>query len=217
MAIKLFKKILKGILILLAIPILYILVALVCTFVPISSYDADENKSHTLFLRTNGVHVDIVIPIDEMTPALLKGLAQEPNDQYYAFGWGDRNFYLTTPEWSDLTFKNAMSSFLFNTPSLMHVSRTQRQQADWIQVKATDTQNEKLQAYLMATFQLNSNNEKIVLVGKGYHDKDNFYEANGSYTCFKSCNSWVNTGLKESGMNACLWTPFDFGILRRYQ
>ena len=214
---KVIKKILRWLLIPLILPIAYLLVALVCSLVPISGHEGDEDKTHTLFFSTNGVHVDIILPVDEMTTTLLKGLDQDPNDLYYSFGWGDRNFYLTTPTWSDLTVRNSMTSFIINTPSLMYVSRRYRKKSDWIQVKITDTQNEKLQAYLSATFQLDSNNEKMVLVGKGYHSKDNFYEAHGSYTCFSTCNSWVNNGLKQSDMSACLWTPFDFGILRWYQ
>ncbi|MBL4755381.1 MAG: DUF2459 domain-containing protein [Flavobacteriales bacterium] len=188
-----------------------------CSCIPISSIDGDENKTHTLFLSTNGIHVDIILPVDEMTPPLLEGLDQDPDDLYYSFGWGDRNFFLTTPTWSDLTVESTMTSFIFDTPSLMYVSRAYYKRSDWIPVKITDSQNQKLQAYLLSTFQLDENNKKIVLEGRGYHHKDNFYESYGSYSCFSTCNSWVNSGLKESGMNACLWTPFDFGILWRYR
>ncbi len=61
---------------------------------------------------------------------------------------------------------------------------------------------------------LNSQNKKILLNNKGYSYNDDFYEALGSFSCFKTCNSWVNSGLKESDIKACLWTPFDFGLLR---
>ena len=64
---------------------------------------------------------------------------------------------------------------------------------------------------------LNDDGTKIILKNKGYTSNDDFYKAKGNYSCFKTCNSWVNTGFKESGLTSCLWTPFDFGLLNKYQ
>jgi hypothetical protein len=64
---------------------------------------------------------------------------------------------------------------------------------------------------------MNKTGEKIILSERGYTRKDDFYKANGRYSLFKTCNSWVNLGFKESGLKACLWTPFDFGLLRKHK
>jgi len=56
-----------------------------------------------------------------------------------------------------------------------------------------------------------------MLEGSGYGSKDDFYRANSSYSCFKTCNTWVNTAFKESGLKAALWTPFDFGLMGYYE
>ena len=211
------KKILKGILMVICIPIVYVVLALICTYIPVSESTETETKNHTLYLRTNGVHIDFIVPIDEITPTLLQDLDYSADDQYFAFGWGDKKFYLETPEWKDLTLWNALTGIFLITPSLMHVSRLQGMGNNWVCIKLTSTQNEKLQAYIAATFKLNGDNRKVILPDEGYHNYDAFYEANGSFTGFKTCNSWANTGLRESGMKACLWTPFDFGILMIYQ
>ena len=55
-----------------------------------------------------------------------------------------------------------------------------------------------------------------MLQGYTYGNNDQFYEAVGSYSCFKTCNTWTNQALKESKLKACLWTPFDFGIISKY-
>lgn len=62
-----------------------------------------------------------------------------------------------------------------------------------------------------------SNNQKIRLIGKGYSVLDDFYKAKGSYSLIKTCNTWVNSGFKYSGLRASLWTPFDFGLINQYQ
>ena len=69
----------------------------------------------------------------------------------------------------------------------------------------------------MRTFILNEKGEKILLKNKGYTSRDDFYKAKGSFSFYKTCNSWVNTGFKKSGLKACLWTPFDFGLMNKYR
>ncbi|MBL4888255.1 MAG: DUF2459 domain-containing protein, partial [Flavobacteriaceae bacterium] len=46
---------------------------------------------------------------------------------------------------------------------------------------------------------------------------DDFYKANGSFSCLKTCNSWANSAFKESGLKSCFWTPFDFGLINKYK
>lgn len=174
-------------------------------------------KNHTLYLRSNGVHIDFIIPIVEITPTLLQGLEYGTDDQYLAFGWGDRQFYLETPKWKDLTLGNGLSGMLLATPSLMHVSRMHKLSDKWVHVNLSGDQNDKLQAYIESSFELDSANRKVMLTNAGYYQNDAFYEANGSFTCLRTCNSWANQGLKQSGMKACAWTPFSFGVLRLYR
>lgn len=74
-----------------------------------------------------------------------------------------------------------------------------------------------MNAYLINTFYINAERSKILLEGKGYSAVDNFYKSKGSYSCFKTCNTWINTGFKESGLKSCLWTPFDFGLINKHK
>ncbi|WP_370569699.1 DUF2459 domain-containing protein [Flaviramulus sp. BrNp1-15] len=43
-----------------------------------------------------------------------------------------------------------------------------------------------------------------------------FIKQKESYSCLKTCNSWVNSALKMSDLKSCYWTPFDFGIINKY-
>jgi hypothetical protein len=47
----------------------------------------------------------------------------------------------------------------------------------------------------------------------GYAYNDSFYDANGSFSIFKTCNIWVNKALKEANIETSVWSPFDIGIL----
>ncbi|MCP5062170.1 MAG: DUF2459 domain-containing protein, partial [Ignavibacteriae bacterium] len=52
---------------------------------------------------------------------------------------------------------------------------------------------------------------------KGYTPYDDFYEAVGSYSLFNTCNTWVNSAFKECNIKACLWTPYDFGLISMHK
>ena len=206
------KKIVKWIIVIILIPAVYILVSLILTFIPVN-YEEHSKTNESIYLSSNGVHLSIVLPKIQLDPKILNGLKYSKNDQYFGFGWGDRNFYLNTPNWSDLTFKNAFKALFLKTSTLIHLTRYSTIEGSWVEIKVNQNQLNKINRYISKTFFLNPQNKKILLNNRGYSYNDDFYEASGSYSCFKTSNSWVNTGLKESDIKACLWTPFDFGLL----
>jgi len=211
------KRILKWILYLLLIPISYLVTSLILSSITIDRKIENQVSEKTIYLTTNGVHLDIVIPKNNIDSLLLLGLKQEQSDKYLSFGWGDENFYINTPTWGDLTFKNAFSAMFLKSSTLMHVTRYKSKRSDWIEIKVTEAELKKLNFYLQNTFKTTEKGMKIILENQGYSSIDDFYKANGSYSCFNTCNSWVNSGFKESGLKSCLWTPFDFGLMKKYE
>ncbi len=214
---KILKKIVKWILYFLLIPIIYLLISLVLTTITIDKKDNENDSNKSIFLTTNGVHMDIVIPKKNIDSLLLSGIKHSKTENYLAFGWGEENFYLNTPNWGDLTFKNAFGAMFLKNSTLVHITRYQNKENDWIEIKVTESELKKMYSYLFETFVLNENGGKIILENKGYTLRDDFYKANGSFSCFKTCNSWVNSGFKNSGLKSCYWTPFDFGLMNKYK
>ncbi|CAM1365373.1 DUF2459 domain-containing protein [Tenacibaculum xiamenense] len=214
---KLLKKIVKYLFYVLAIPILYVLVSLILTFITVDREIKNQVSDKTIYLNTNGVHLDVVIPKENINNKLLKGIRHKNYERYLAFGWGEENFYLNTPNWSDLTFSNAFKALFLESSTLVHITRYRSIQPDWIAIKISSSELNKLNSYLLNSFQKDTLGSKIILEDKGYSFRDDFYRAKGSYSCFKTCNSWVNSAFKESGLKACLWTPFDFGLMNKYK
>ena len=211
------RKIAKWILIIVLIPFTYMLVSLILTFIPINSEKGNSEKNKSIYLNSNGVHLNIIIPKDQIDSTLLAGLIYDDQDQYFSFGWGDRNFYLQTPAWGDLTFKNAFVALFLKSPTLIHLKRYSAARGDWVEIKVDQDQLKKINQYIYDSFYIDSLNSKVILNNKGYSNNDDFYEALGSYSFYNTCNSWVNTGLKNVGIKACLWTPFEFGLLGMHQ
>ncbi|MTE28093.1 DUF2459 domain-containing protein [Winogradskyella ouciana] len=211
------KKIFKWVLYLLLIPVSYLLISLILTLITIDRNEIATNGDKTIFLGTNGVHLDIIIPIKNIDSLVLSGIRHYQNENYLSFGWGDENFYINTPTWGDLTLSNATRAMFLKSTTLVHVTRYKKQRTDWVEIKVNDAELQKLNSYLLKTFKTKTDGTKIMLKDKGYSPIDDFYKANGNYSCFNTCNSWVNTGFKESGLKSCLWTPFDFGLLNKYK
>ncbi|WP_341216331.1 DUF2459 domain-containing protein [uncultured Wocania sp.] len=213
---KFLKKILKLILGVLAIPVIYLLISLVLTSITVNESEASLNAEKTIYLSTNGVHLDIVIPVSDVDDALKKGLKMK-GEKYLSFGWGDENFYLNTPTWNDLTFKTAFSAMFLKGNSLIHLTRYLGKNPKWTVVSLNEKQLSKLNMYILNAFEFDKDRNKIILENKGYAFNDDFYKAKGSYSIIKTCNSWVNSALKTSDLKSCYWTPFDFGIINKYK
>lgn len=214
------KKMVYLFLEILILPVGYFLVALglstitVQRTIPLTANEANK----TIYLHTNGVHLDIAINKDDINPQLLQDIKlHDSKSQYLSFGWGEKKFYLNTPTWEDVTVETAVIALFQNSESLVHLTHYQAPSADWVAVQVSDAEFNKMSDYLNQTFKTDASGHKVLLVNSGYGDYDDFYQANGSYTLFNTCNTWANAGFKHSGLKASYWTPFDFGLLNKYR
>jgi uncharacterized protein (TIGR02117 family) len=137
---------------------------------------------------------------------------------YVGFGWGNKEFYLTTPEWSDLKFSTAIKALFFFGPVAIHATFYKYLIPDRFCKKVLVSRNNYLQliSYIQYTFKKDSNDDFIIIKNLSYGTDDCFFEANGAFSPFFTCNTWANNCLKHAGLKACLWTPFDRGILFHY-
>ncbi len=214
---KIIKSAGKWILYVLLIPVFYILISLVLTAITIDRKENTKVADKVIYLSSNGVHLDVVIPIKDIDSLTLAGIKYEATEDYLSFGWGDENFYINTPTWGDLTFSNAFKAMLLKSSTLIHITRYAEKRTDWVEIKVNTSELYKLNSYLRNAFKVDENGKKMLLENKGYSSTDDFYKSKGSYSCLNTCNSWVNLGFKESGLKSCLWTPFDFGLLNKYK
>ncbi len=214
---KIVKTILKWIFYILLIPGLYFGIALILTAITVNNTTNNTSKNHTIYLSTNGVHLDIVIPKQDIDTALLQQINPTTSINYIAFGWGDENFYLHTPTWNDLTFGNTVQALFLESSTLMHVTRYRQVQQHWVKINISSKALQQLNQYIHQSFEWTKNNNITLLPNQGYSRIDDFYKAKGSYSCLHTCNSWANEAFKESGLRACYWTPFDFGLMGKYE
>jgi uncharacterized protein (TIGR02117 family) len=141
--------------------------------------------------------------------------------QYASFGWGDKGFYLETPNWSDLKFSVAFKAMFHLGSSAMHVTFYKEMQLSESckEIKISKVEYEKLILYIKKSFQYDADGKTIQIIthNDGYGTDDAFYEAKDVYDLFHTCNTWANNALKAADQKACLWTALDKGIFYQYK
>lgn len=213
--VKWFKRILKwGFIVMIGMPALFLALSYCLTKITVNDHPAVSLESEQfIYLNTSGIHLDIIIPKKDISKELLTDIIHLENEEYLSFGWGEEQFYLETPTWADLTLYNACQALLWKSSSLMHITRHQKIDPKWAKITVSQDQLDQLNNFILQSFTTDQQGRKYPLEEAGYTAYDNFYEANGEYHCFNTCNSWVNEGFKVSGLKACFWTPFDFGLM----
>ncbi len=207
-----------------ALPVLYLLAALLLGTIPANGDWEEPEEGVTIFLRTNGVHTWIVVP--KVTPEMdWRRLApgahlRDPRwgaGDHVALGYGNRTFYLETPTWGDLTMRNAFLAAFGRGRSLMHADHDHEPRADEQQRPLTITRDQyrRLAAHIRASFRLDAAGRPIPVLGRGYTARDMFYEAVGPYSAFYTCNSWTGGALRAAGVRTGLWTPLSQSIMWR--
>ncbi|MDM1407493.1 TIGR02117 family protein [Myroides sp. DF42-4-2] len=173
----------------------------------------------TIYLSTNGVHTDFVLPVTTTVIDWQSTFDFESRTiRWVAFGWGDRGFYIDTPTWSDLRMSTALQALSGVGASAMHVTAYSAFAAgdQAIKLTLTPAEYQTLVHYIQASF-VEEHGEYQRIDVPGYEASDAFYEAKGSYSLFYTCNTWVNQGLKQCNQKAALWALHDQGILRHYK
>lgn len=184
-----------------------------------------ELEEVTIYLKFNGVHTDIVVPVKNEVHDWSKEIqfkhtiGKDSSAPFLGFGWGDKGFYLETPTWADLKFSVAFKAVFGLGSSAMHTTyhKQIKETVSCKKLTISKEQYARLVAYIQSGFQVDENKHVVLIeTDANYGDSDAFYEGVGKYSLFKTCNTWTNTALKSCGQKACWWTIFDDPILAKY-
>jgi uncharacterized protein (TIGR02117 family) len=208
----------------LAVPLVYLLAALILGAIPANPGWHEAKQGIRIFVRTNGVHTWIMVPkvSAEMDwrPLVPAAHLKDPrwgNGNYVALGYGNREFYLNTPTWADLTFRNAFWAMAGSGESLIHADHDNDPQPSDIQRPIILSHDEyvRLVRFMRGSFRTDGQGRTIPLTGRGYGNSDVFYEAAGSYNALYTCNSWTGQALRAAGVRTGVWTPLSQSIMWR--
>jgi uncharacterized protein (TIGR02117 family) len=207
-----------------AVPLSWFLAAAILGLIPANAGWRQADSGITIFVRSNGVHTWIMMPkvadsIDWRPYAPPEHLADPRwgNASHLAIGYGNREFYLNTPTWGDLTLSTAFAAAFGNGPTLLHVEHVHAPQPDEHQrpIVLRPDEYRRLAEFIRARFQLDGKGRTMPVLGRGYGASDMFYDANGGYSFVMTCNEWTGRALRAAGIRTGLWTPLEQSIMWR--
>ena len=174
------------------------------------------------YVLSNGIHTDYVFPVRSTTIdwsqlfPLSQARAVPADAEFIAIGWGDREFYLNTPTWADLTAARAFGALRGGNRALLHVTwlrRADLRGSVW-RLPLSVPQYVALAAHVHAAL---PGARAVPIAGAHYDGNDAFYEANGSYHLFETCNTWTGRGLRRADVTVSRGTPFDVNVVWHLQ
>lgn len=222
---KIFKSIFKFFLISMGLILTYVMCSFVLPKITINKEDNSKEEVE-IHILTNGVHTDIVVPVENdqinWSKEILYSntLANDTTQKYLAMGWGDKGFYLETPTWAELKPSVAFKAATGLSTTAIHATYYSEmiEGESCKRIMISKEQYQRLINYITNSLQKDNMNHYInIKTNANYGKNDAFYEANGSYSLFHTCNTWANNGLKSCGQKCCLWTPLDKGIFEKYK
>ena len=207
---------------LLALPALYLIVALIGSLVPVNRGWAEPAQGTTIYIADNGVHADIIMPVraqglDWSTFLQTRDFAAAPAEaRWIAFGSGEERVYLDTPTWWDIR-PRAIWSALAGGKRVMHVEYVPGPDYAVRQIRLRPEEYRRLWAAIRADFELDRRGRPQRIGHPGYGPADTFYRATGKANAIRTCNTVAAGWMRLAGVKASLWPPFVSGLTWRYR
>lgn len=206
----------------LALPAIYLVAALVGSLVPVNRGWTEPSEGTAIYIADNGIHADIVMPVKaqglDWAPLIKKSdfAAVPPDVRWIAFGSGEQRVYLDTPQWRDIRLRTIWSA-LAGGSRVMHVEYVSNPDYAARQLRLRPEEYRRLWAAIRADFLLDRRGRPQRIDHRGYGPADAFYRAAGKANAIRTCNVLAAKWLRLAGVKTSLWPPFVNGLTWRYR
>jgi uncharacterized protein (TIGR02117 family) len=204
--------------------IAYAISALLLAMIPVNTgFKPTPNDSISIFLSSNGIHTDIVLPLEnalwDWTDYIDTSLTEYDcaDTRYVAFGWGDSALYTTVPKFEDLKFSTAFQAAFGSKSSIMHTEfYTYWSESCETRICLDTFQYLQLATFIHNSFRMNPDGRYQYIQVPSHNGHDIFFRSKWHYGFLYTSNTWINDCLKSFGGKAALWTPLAQGITYYY-
>jgi len=157
------------------------------------------------------IHYDFLLPATDETRRVLDFAEKagvpinHPNVAYILAGWGSHRFYTVTGTYRDLKPSTVWTAAT-GDQSVLRIDVLGPVDPDHVSwVTLSDAGYSALLDFI-------SDTRAGELVTGGFTDTDVFFEANGAFDIFRTCNTWIGRGLRQAGHPFGRWTPTTFAV-----
>jgi len=157
---------------------------------------------HTVSVVSNGWHTAIVVPRPALAATdLLPETEDFPDVAFLEFGWGDRVYYPA----KDPTLGMALGAALTPTPAVLHMAGRDRAPVpgdgspEVVLVALTQDGFEHMVRAIAGEFKRPAGG-RAEAISAGLYRNSKFYDAEGSFHLFNTCNTWTARMLRAGGV-----------------
>ncbi len=215
------KPVLRWLAWLLGVPLalagLFLLGAWIGSAIPRNGDWTEPADGVEILIETNGIHTGIVMPLvtaqKDWRTAFPASDLGEPYRPYthVSVSWGEREVFLNTPTWGDLSLATAARAAT-GGEGLLHAAHYVRPApaSDIRPLRISKDEYARLVSVIER--QVKPPGERAVY--PGYAGYDVFYAAPGTYHLGKTCNQWTSDTLAAAGIRTGWWTPLPGGVMK---
>ncbi len=207
---------------LVAIPLTYLGASLIGSLIPVNPGWREPQRGITVYLADNGVHADLVLPVQAAGLDWSGFVARSDmadaraSDRWVAFGAGERKVYLETPTWADISPRTLLAATT-GGERVVHVEYTADPFYAAREIRLTPAQYRRLWAAIRVEFRIDASGHPVRIDHPGYGQRDAFYHGVGRASALSTCNNWVAGRLRLAGVKVSAWSPFVQGLVWRYR
>lgn len=197
--------------------LLFALAGWIGSSIPRNSDWQEADAGVEILLETNGVHTALVLPLVSSHKDWSKDFPasdlEYPNKPYthVSISWGEKQVFLNTETWADLTPRTALGAIYGGEP-LLHIGHYIRPapSENYRKITLNDEEYAKLVAAI-EPYVLDPQHRQTF---PGYSWFDVFYDASGDYSALRTCNQWTSDMLAQAGVKTGSFTPFQGGVMK---
>ncbi len=207
---------------LVSLPILFLLSAWIGSSIPRGEQLEIIERPVAIMLETNGLHTQLVLPVThpakdwrETFPSANAWVNSAP-PTHVSIGFGEREVFMNTPTWQDLSVGSALRVVGFGGEGLIRVTPL-----------VNPPQSRSRRSFLVSEAQYSALVTSVLadlpeLQGQGfrsferasYGPLDAYYQSNRDYTVLTTCNQWTSDRLADAGIRTGWWTPLSGGVMK---
>lgn len=183
---------------------------------PFPGPSAGQNLPQRVIVHNHGKHTGISIQASEVNKQLPDLQARFPEARYYEIGWGDRGFYQAEKITTGLTLR----AIFWPTPTVLHVVGYDDDPLLYFsgsknkEVYLSPEGLENMIRFVASSFQKHPE-RGAAATRSGVYGDSQFYDAEGKYFLFNTCNKWTAKALRSGGQKMGVTFKITSGAVMR--
>ncbi len=205
-----------------AILVGFLLAAWIGSSIPRGERLQDIDRPVAILIETNGIHTQLVLPIEneikdwrETFPSANEWvMGNRPT--HVTIGFGERDVFMNTPRWQDLTFARALRVAGVGGEGMIRVTNlvTPQQGPDRRSMNISREQYRKLVESILRDLPALGDTGFRTFERADYGPQDAYYASARRYTMSTTCNQWTSDRLADAGIRTGWWTPLSGGVMK---